>query len=117
MELEDDFSVTNKYVQLGTFVGEIYKIECQKELCHPTYRIWVNLNFDGKWRRLYRTAGHLRWLMEELQKFGMTPDDIDVSEGLDCSSLIGRAIKAEVYMKIAADGSTSYWIGQIAPLA
>ncbi len=117
LELEVDFSVTNKSVTLGTFEGEIYKIERFKMGSNAFYRIWVHLNVGGKERQLYRFVPNLRWLMDELKRLGMNLDAIDVSQGLDCSSLIGRAIKTEVYLKIATDGSTSYWIGQIAPIA
>ncbi len=116
LEIVPDFPSTGETKSLGTFDGVIYKVERRKVRSRSYYRIWVRLTLGGKKRRLYQVVSNLTRLTKELERFGMAADAIDVSQGLDCSGLIGRAVKAEIELLCGVDGKKSHWITEIDPL-
>lgn len=99
----------------GTHEGIIDETESFEEKDGASFRIWVKVKVDGETYRLSRFLPNVRRLAEELNLFDVDLDVTDVSEGLNCSTLIGRGVTAVVDSKPTKDGKTWNWITELTP--
>ncbi len=114
--LGDDFVDPGDRELAGTHEGVIQEIQRIEEENGTSYRIRTKVRVENKTYQLTRFLPTPRSFKEELKKFGVDMDVTDISQGLDCSALIGRKVIAEVESKPTKNGTTWNWITRMNPL-
>ena len=116
LDLGNDFTDARNHDLEGNHEGVIDGVERVDEENGISFRIWVKITVENDIYRLTRFLPTPRSFKEELTQFGVDLEAIDVSDGLDCSPIVGRKVAAVVSSKPTKDGKTWNWITELNPI-